>query len=256
MGERDQRVEADLGQVGAGAVQLFVCRLRRARQRRRTCQVCSAPNQRPTNLAFALASCPFPTFSPMPYSPALSSALTTLPRTSTAQFASRCPKALPKFRIGLDAGTHAGSANAVRDGEALQGWRDGGGCDGPNRDSPAVCATVHASLGGATNLTLWLRVLSGSAVVHVEAPTAALYPVHGDDGSARGLQVRLASRDATLLLSGEVSGPSGSGFEPQATGVAFQHRCQAPGAYAVRATLLVKEHVPVPLMWRVLCAAS
>ena len=181
---------------------------------------------------------------------------------SVALPASRCPKALPKFRVGFDVGTHAGSANAVRDGEAAHGWRDGGGCDGPKRESPAECATVHASLGGTANLTLWLRVLSGSAVVNVQPPTAGVSPAvslmsGGASGREGGLRVRLASRDATLILTGEASGgPGGSSLEPRATSVAFEHSCDAPGAYVVRATLMVTEHVPVPLMWRVLCAAE
>ena len=158
----------------------------------------------------------------------------------------RCPRPLPVRRVGLDAGTAPGYADVATDGVASRKWA--AGCSA-GEDGGSQCASLNVAASG--NLTLWLRVLSGSAVARL----------HGPSVSRPGLQV--AADQATLLLSGAVPEPErqedgeddGAALEPPATGLALQHACEpgATGAFEVRLALAVRRHMPIELAWTAHC---
>ena len=181
-------------------------------------------------------------------------------RVRVALSPSECPKPSPRLRVGLDIGTAPGTADAARDGVPTFGWfrsygspaskvsNAAGGCDADG----AECTTVRASVTSPspTNLTLWARVLSGETVVHVPTrPTVTAGAWSG--GNTLSLpKVELAdARESTLLLSGATAT-----LEPPATSMTFAHVCTRTGSFDVRATLLVREHVSVPLSWRIDCS--
>ena len=90
---------------------------------------------------------------------------------------SECPQPVPTVRVGLDVGSRTGWADVAHDGATRTGWRLA--CGGSDRGWPGEmtdggddvggqCTTLPVDVGSAgTNLTLWLRVMSGTAFVHL-----------------------------------------------------------------------------------------
>ena len=175
-----------------------------------------------------------------------------------------CPRPSPRARIGLDAGRQPGSADVLLDGLVRPGWR--GACggdagDGNPSDSSALCTTVSIRPGSDANLTLWFRVLAGSAVVQAARPQVVAH------GSRRAVHVDFASSPGTLLLSGtvpvnaematDVQGKAlAAALEPHALPLTIHQSCGADtaGVHGVRLKLRVLEHVAVEIGWRVRCA--
>lgn len=136
--------------------------------------------------------------------------------------------------------------------------------------SDRCTTTVAAPAGGGANLTLWLRVLSGSAAVEL----AELRVVPRDRAVDGALRVGVwSSGTNTLLLSGAVSidhatstaagqpeapyhteGLSAA-LEPHAAPLVLTHECAGGerGTFGVHATFLVQEHVPIHLGWVAAC---
>jgi hypothetical protein len=148
-----------------------------------------------------------------------------------------CPVPVPLYRVGLDVGTEAGHADVLVDGVATPRWD--GRC--AMRAQGNECVTVRRAASG--NLTLYLRVLHGNALVQLRALSA----------SRRGLDVGIATPDErALMLSGATE--SGS-VEPPATRLTVVHACEegAAGAFDVHATVIVHEHAPATIGWRWSC---
>ena len=191
-----------------------------------------------------------------------------------------CPRALPKRRGGLDVGSLPGGADVAQDGAAMARWSRGCGLDGGGGDggggggggmlglqSSAPCATVHVPSRGASNLTLWLRVLSGTALLRLQAPT--VHALSGD--SSDGLHARLQGTEhaAVVSLSGAVPPSSRTAthsegaratslfslLEPPSTGVSLHLKCDGTSndLFEVRLSMLVAEHAPLEVAWRVVC---
>ena len=114
-------------------------------------------------------------------------------RVARALDARRCPAAEPLRRLGLDAGSAPHAADVIRDGAAAPGWA--AGCA---RQAPPACATVAVPAGGAANLTLWTRALSGVAALSVGRLAV------GGGGGVVGARVVGA---AHALLSGRAAAP-------------------------------------------------
>ena len=120
-------------------------------------------------------------------------------------------------------------------------------------ESEEDCASVRLAPTG--NLTLWLRVLSGSAVLRVSEPTV----------SRTGL--RVTSDERTLLLTGAVPGAAvasrdgdhdddvAEALEPPATALILRHQCDdgATGAFEVHVHVGVRGAAPLLLAWRAVC---
>ena len=192
----------------------------------------------------------------------------------------RCPAAVPRFRMGLDVGTAPLLADVVRDGAPTVVWdpRRSRRCPHASHDdleadleaASATCPLVSAKPTGT--LTLWVRVLSGRAVIHLDAPQVVAddgVGGHGGNGGNGGVSVSLASgSSATMVLTGDPTSPTQSqpkrsarnAYEPGASSIVIRHECHgtsaAPGAtaFGVHAMLRVDDHVPIPLRWRVRCA--
>ena len=207
-------------------------------------------------------------------------------RVHVALDAARCPVPRPRVRMGLDAGTQPGWADVARDGVARRRWAPSA-CDdasGGAADAGGACATLRAAAGVPTNLTLWFRVLSGGAVLQPQQQAGGLRVRRLEPRAVPSawLAVRLADgAPSTLLLSGAVSSagtasaaavaasaaagasdvtavasPPPPSLEPDAASLTWRHVCAAEdagGIYAVSARLLVPEHVPLEIGWRVRC---
>ena len=147
----------------------------------------------------------------------------------------RCPRPAPVRRIGLDAGTAPGLANVVQDGVATHRWA------GPCSEDAASssCSTVQAP----GNVTLWFRVLSGSAALRIRTVTPP------------GLHV--VASDTMLLLSGGVKrtdqGMGTPQLEPPATSLAMHHTCHSAGTFTTTVTVEIIGAVPLIIGWRVVC---
>jgi hypothetical protein len=168
-----------------------------------------------------------------------------------------CPQPSPRWRVGLDGGTQPGWADVAHDGRARDPW--GVACAQATVDEARDCHTVVVPQGGSAELTLWFRVLSGTAVLQLQGPRVA--------GEQSGVRVTLATPShGSLLLSGAVPQlPSdapgdkiAAALEPPAASVTLHHACAADGegakaTYGVGATLVLRDFVPVELGWRVSC---
>ena len=175
-------------------------------------------------------------------------------RVALALDARRCPAAEPLRRLGLDAGSAPHAAHVIRDGAAAPGWA--AGCA---RQAPPACATVAVPAGGAANLTLWTRALSGVAALSVARLAV------GGGGGIVGARVVGASH---ALLSGRAAAPvrelvtSSSStlvqrglaaVEPAAVPIVIELSCAQRGDAVVRATVAVHEHEGVELEWVTRC---
>ena len=80
-----------------------------------------------------------------------------------------CPRPTPRVRTGLDAGSAAGWADVIRDGVATRRWAPE--CSAVAAGEISGCASLRVERGVAASLSLWLRALSGSAVVRLMGPT-------------------------------------------------------------------------------------
>ena len=120
----------------------------------------------------------------------------------------RCPVPTPKERVGLDSGTAPGWADVAVDGVATAAW-DGAVCGGAAEDGAtdagSACKTVRMPAGGATNLTLWFRVLSGAAVVQL------LHNDHGLKVTPLGAATSAVLGAATSAGSSSSSSSGGGG---------------------------------------------
>ena len=105
--------------------------------------------------------------------------------------ARRCPAAEPLRRLGLDAGSAPHAADVIRDGAAAQA--QAAGCA---RRAPPACATVAVPAGGAANLTLWTRALSGIAALSVARLAV---------GGGGGVGARVVGASHPALLSGRAA---------------------------------------------------
>lgn len=188
--------------------------------------------------------------------------------------ASQCPLPRPLRRMGLDVGTAPGGADVVLDGMPSRAWSS-------HCAHPAACARLSAwraapstrpdpapraadaggdgiptDLVSAANLTLYARVLFGSAAVLLSRLTPPA-----------GVQIRvLRAEEGPVALSGAPNrqvavGEAGlplEALDAEPMQLVLEHRCtrQAAAARAsgvARAVLRVHKHTPVHLMWRVDC---
>ncbi len=192
----------------------------------------------------------------------------------------RCPSAEPLFRVGLDAGTAPMAADVVRDGAAAPSWAagcltaGGGSLDDATHTKPCSRFSVGAAgrAGGerAAALSLWFRVLSGSANVRLRGLTARrARDVAGGGGVQLAVSLEQVSHGVLLLNGGvaaaEAGQPAAAGlsprYEPPGEELRIAHRCEGADAdgeaggvlFRVEATLDVPEHLPLQLAWIAVC---